>query len=115
MPVDAVLYTNILTLIIFLLFRIPGIWRGVNYEKAEGEKGNGRDAAAAALSVSGLLSLTIPYWMAPTHTISGVNYADATLLTLIGCGLIGSSIIIALVPDRVSVQCERQAANTVFQ
>ncbi len=29
MPVDGVLYTNILTLVIFLIFRIPGIWQHV--------------------------------------------------------------------------------------
>ena len=28
MPVDGVLYTNVLTLLVFLLFRIPGIWQG---------------------------------------------------------------------------------------
>ena len=32
MPVDAVLYTNVLTLLVFLLFRTPGIWQGVNFK-----------------------------------------------------------------------------------
>jgi ABC-type amino acid transport system permease subunit len=31
MPVDGVVYTTVLTLIIFLLFRIPKIWQGVDY------------------------------------------------------------------------------------
>src|SRR5512137_1238040 len=38
MPVDMVLYTNILTLVIFLLFRIPGIWQGVDFARAAGGK-----------------------------------------------------------------------------
>lgn len=101
MPVDAVLYTNVLTLVIFLLFHIPGIWQGVNYEKPDGEKGTGKDAAAAAMSVCGLLALTIQYWMAPTHTIGGINYSDVwhTVLLLIGWGLIVSSATIVLYPN----------------
>ena len=98
MPVDAVLYTNILTLIIFLLFRIPGIWQGVDYEKPAGEKKTGKQAAAIALGAVGLLTLTIQFLMAPTHTIGGINYADVwhTALTLIGLALIVSGMTTAL-------------------
>ncbi len=90
MPVDAVVYTTVLTLIVFLLFRIPAIWQGVNFEKPEGDKQTGKHAAAIALAASGLLTLTIQFLMAPTHTIRGVNYADLwhTALTVIGAGLI---------------------------
>ncbi len=31
MPVDAVVYITVLTLVIFLIFRIPAIWAGVDY------------------------------------------------------------------------------------
>ena len=98
MPVDAVLYTNVLTLIIFLLFRIPGIWQGVDYEKPESEKRTGKQAAAIALGACGLLSLTIQFLMAPTHTFSGINYADAwhTTLTLIGLVLILGGMLTAI-------------------
>lgn len=76
MPVDAVVYTTVLTLIVFLLFRIPAIWQGVNFENPAGDKKTGKHAAAIALAASGLLTLTIQFLMAPTHTIGGVNYAD---------------------------------------
>jgi hypothetical protein len=112
MPVDAVLYTNILTLVIFLLLRIPGIWQGVNYEKAEEEESAGREAAAAALATCGLLSLTIQYWMAPTHTINGINFADVSLFTLSGCGLIVASVVVVLVPIRASDPPEMQVAHS---
>jgi hypothetical protein len=90
MPVDAVLYTNVLTLVVFLLFRLPPVWQGVNYAKSDSEKETGKHAAAISLVLVGLLTLTIPYLMAPTHTIGGVNWADAwhTTLTLLGAGLI---------------------------
>ena len=94
MPVDMVVYTTLLTLIVFLLFRIPGLWQGVDYEKPAAEKKTGRQAAAIALGASGLLVLSIQFIMAPTHSIDGMNYADVwhTTLTLIGTGLVLAGI-----------------------
>ena len=90
MPVDMVVYITVLTLIVFLLFRIPAIWAGVNYAKPAGGRKDGKPAAAIALALSGVLALTIQFIMAPTHTLAGVNWADAWHLTLtvIGLGLI---------------------------
>jgi hypothetical protein len=98
MPVDGVLYMNVITLVIFLLFRIPGVWQGVNYKKPAGENKTGRQAAAIALGACGLLSLGIQFLMAPTHTIGGINYADVwhTALTLIGTGLILSGVALGI-------------------
>ncbi len=97
-PVDMVLDTNLITLIIFLLFRIPGIWQGVDFEKPEGEKKAGKQAAAIALGACGFLSLTIQFFMAPTHTIGGINYSDVwhTAMTLIGLALILSGVAMAV-------------------
>ena len=94
MPVDMVVYTTALALIVFLLFRIPGVWQGVNFEKPVAEKTTGRLAAAIALGASGLLVLSIQFIMAPTHSIDGMNYADVwhSALTLIGLGLVLAGI-----------------------
>ena len=98
MPVDMVVYTTVLTLILFLLFRIPAIWQGVNYEKPGSERKTGKQAAAIALGSCGLLSLTIQFLMAPTHTLAGINYANVwhTALTLIGFVLILSGAATAV-------------------
>jgi uncharacterized membrane protein len=98
MPVDAVVYTTVLTLVVFLLFRIPGVWQGVDFEKPAGDKKTGKQAVAIALGAVGLLALTIQFIMAPTHTIGGVNYADVwhTALTAIGLALILGSIATAV-------------------
>jgi hypothetical protein len=103
MPVDMVVYTTVLTLIIFLLFRVPGVWKGANYEKTDDEKKTGRQAASIALGVSGLLALTIQFLMAPTHTIGGFNYADVwhTTLTLIGLVLFLASFVTAVYTETV--------------
>ena len=75
MPVDGVVYTTAITLAIFLLFRIPMIWQGVNF--AKGNRTDSNLAGGAAAIVFGLMTLTIQFSMGPTHTWNGVNYADA--------------------------------------
>jgi hypothetical protein len=96
MPVDGVVYTTVLTLIIFLLLRIPGIWERVDF--ARSQPGENTPAGGAAAIVTGLLSLTIQLWMAPSHTIGGVNYGAAFLLTTTGIGagllVLGSALIL---------------------
>ncbi|MEP0804862.1 MAG: hypothetical protein HRF47_05205 [Chloroflexota bacterium] len=96
MPVDAVVYTTLLTLIVFLLFKIPAIWQGVNFEKS----GNNRTAGGAAAILLGALTLTIQYTMASTRTWGGVNYADAfnAAMTLAGMGvlLLGAGVLVGV-------------------
>ena len=113
MPVDMVLYTNVLTLVIFLLFRIPGVWQGVNYEKPEAEQKTGKQAAAIALGACGVLSLTIQFLMAPTHTIGGVNYADVwhASLTLLGGALILVGIATALYTEAAARRIPVEASK----
>lgn len=95
MPVDAVVGVTVITLVIFLLFRIPGVWQGVDYSKAP-KKEKKTSGGASAIVLAGLC-WTIQYWMAGTHTWGGVNYADAfntgmtvsgVLLALFGAGLL---------------------------
>jgi hypothetical protein len=86
MPVDAVVYTTVLTLIIFLLFRIPSIWQVVNFARGDA-KSNGLAGGAAAILL-GLLALTIQYTMGPTHTWNNVNYANAFNLSMTGLGVV---------------------------
>ena len=88
MPVDAVVYTTVLTLIIFLLFRIPFIWHGVDF--AKGDTKSNLPAGGATAIILGVMTLTIQHMMASTHTWGGVNYADVfnASMTVIGLGLL---------------------------
>ncbi|HEX9091594.1 MAG TPA: hypothetical protein VF831_08895, partial [Anaerolineales bacterium] len=81
MPVDMVAYTSILTLVVFLVFRIPGLWQHIDYSKASPANMAGISGGLAAIT-GGAMALTIQYWMGPTHTINGVNYADVLHLQL---------------------------------
>lgn len=93
MPVDAVTYTAVLTLIIFLLFRIPGVWEKVNFERAK--LADNQKAGGVAAIVSGVLAFSIQYLMASTHTMNGgINYGDAFHLSMMltGWGLVFAGI-----------------------
>ena len=98
MFVDVVVYFTVLTLAIFLLFRIPYIWQGVNFSKSS-TKSNLPAGGAAAIML-GILTLTIQYTMASTHTWGSVNYADVfnTSMTGIGVGLLlfGAGIFVSV-------------------
>jgi hypothetical protein len=112
LPVDMVVYTTVMTLVVFLLFRIPAIWQGVNFEKPAGEKKTGRQALSIALAATGLLSLTIQFLMAPTHTVNGINYADVwhAALSVIGSALILSGIVSGIL---TSIRINQQDALPV--
>jgi hypothetical protein len=96
MPVDAVVYTTALTLIIFLLIRIPPIWNAAGFDRAN-DGNSGRMAGAATLVLCGLLTLTVQYWAGPTHTWDGTNWADAWHLSMwiLGSGLVLGGMVIA--------------------
>lgn len=103
MPVDAVVYTTVFTLFIFLLFRIPFIWQGVNFDK--GNTKSNLPAGGAAAILLGIMTLTIQYTMGSTHTWGGVNYADAfnmgMTITGIGLLLLGAGILVSVEKVRV--------------
>lgn len=105
MPVDAVVYTTVLTLVIFLLLRLPFLWQGANFEKGDGN--SNRMAGGAAATLLGLMTLTIQYTMGSTHTWSGVNYADAfnLFMSIAGSGLLifGAGVILGVEKLRETV------------
>jgi hypothetical protein len=99
MPVDGVVYTTVLTLIVFLIFRIPKVSELVDFEKTPDDD-SGPMAAAITLLLSGAQFLTVQYWAGPTHTWDGVNWADAWHLSmaLLGWGLELSGMGTLIIP-----------------
>jgi hypothetical protein len=68
-------------LIIFLVFRLPGVWLKVDFRKGKPE-GNRKTGGAVAMMV-GCLAFSIQYLMAVTHTMNGgINYGDAFYLSM---------------------------------
>jgi hypothetical protein len=95
MPTDFIVYATLLTLAVFLLFRLPRIWNGLNLAgKDEGQSGLG---TGVALMVSAITVLTVQLWAGPSHSMGGVNYADAwhQAMALVGwtMGVAGSGFL----------------------
>lgn len=101
MPVDGVLYANVLTLIVFLLFLIPGIWQNLHLEKPSKSGHSDANAAAISLAFSGVMILTIQFLMRTTHSIDGVNYADVWHAQFL---VLGGGLILAAAIARISCQ-----------
>ena len=112
MPVDAVVYTAVLTLIVFLIFKIPGIWVKVDYSQAP--KGDNETAGGAAAIVSGILAFTIQYLMASTHTMNGgINYGYAfhTSMTIVGWGLVLGGVSLMIIAQLYVKEKQPSFAN----
>ena len=109
MPVDAVVYTTVLTLVIFLLFKIPAVWQGVDFAKAKANKN--KPAGGVAAIILGIMTLTIQYTMGATHTWGGVNYADAfnASMTAAGIGLLllGAALFVPWTKVRRFLQIQK--------
>jgi len=109
MPVDGVVYTTVLTLIIFLLFRIPKIWQGVDYTRSDSGDKTGKMAAAITLVVTGILTLTVQYWAGPTHTWGGTNWAAAFSITtlMLGLGQLAGGTALLVLREKAEITASR--------
>jgi len=96
MPLDLIVYTAVLTLLIFLLFSFPKIKQMVGFEEGGS---NGKTAAGGMTAiVMGMLVSSVQMWAGPTHIFNGVNLADAfhtqmmiggSILFVVGLGMFG--------------------------
>jgi hypothetical protein len=95
-PNNIRLYTTLLTLAVFLLYRLPGVWQKTGFETGSGSGGSMGTPAGAALFVSGLMALGMPVWGAPTHVIDGFNTVNVLLVPLmvVGAGLTASGLLL---------------------
>ena len=109
MPVDGVVYINVLTLVIFLLFQLPKVKEMSLYQTETAD-----DASAAGgmtAFVAGVLVLSVQMWAGPTHLLDGINYADAFHNALLGIGSILVILGLALITKALLWQPKREAVK----
>ncbi|MBW6471997.1 MAG: hypothetical protein K0B14_02630 [Anaerolineaceae bacterium] len=101
MPTDGVVYVTVLTLILFAIFKIPGIWQELHLDGTKSDDIN-RTAAAFTLLLCGFAVLTAPIWGASTHIFAegGQNWANAwpTQINVIGILLLVTGIFTLIFP-----------------
>lgn len=110
------LYLTLLTLLIFLFFRLPGIWEKTGHGfLSSGKPGGTSTAAGAALVLTGILTLTTPFWAASTHIFAGYNTVNDLLLPLVitGSGLLffGLALLLHMRFARPTAEGRQRAAG----
>lgn len=92
-PANMKFYINVITLILFLLYLIPGVREKVNFSRDEVSMDMNTAGGLAAI-VMGVILLTTPYWAGPSHTYQGVNWVNLLQfeLTVSGILLTGAGV-----------------------
>lgn len=106
-PANVKFYINIFTLIVFLLFKVPGIREKVDFTSPGGK--NETNAAGGITAImAGALTLSVFHWAGPSHTFFQQNWtyvfyvplvAVGTALVLWGIVLIGRVVRDILTPQ----------------
>ena len=98
MPTDLRLYVGGLTLIVFLLLRLPGIWQASGMGGSADRSGAWQAPTGVASIVMGLTVLTMPLWVGNSHTFDGFNWVyawDWQLLLIGGALLLGGAALLS--------------------
>jgi hypothetical protein len=99
MPTDLRLYVSIITLVVLLALRLPGVWQKSGMGGVAGGDGSWRKPTGLAAIVMGLTVLALPLWAGESHTFDGFNWVyawdwqllvSATALLLVGGVLLAS-------------------------
>lgn len=98
-PTNMRLYVSVVTLIILLLLRIPGIWQFADFTRPWRGNTSGSASAGLAAIMVGVITVTTPIWAGESHMLDGFNlvYVLYFPLTVGGWSLIlGGSGLLAL-------------------
>ena len=88
MPVDMRFYVTLVTLIVFLIIRIPSIWPKVDFTWSKKNNGSKTTVAGTAMIISGIITVTTPIWASPSHiTPEGYNLVNEIAGPLLYGGL----------------------------
>ena len=74
-PANIKFFTNAITLLYFLILRIPSIWKYIDFS-SNADQVDGATAGGLAATVVGLALLTIPSWASSSHTLGERNWVN---------------------------------------
>jgi hypothetical protein len=72
-PANMKFFINAFTLAIFLVIRIPGIWKQIEFSAPDDEIGGVAAGGFAAIAAGGVV-LSVASWAGPSHTYFGQNW-----------------------------------------
>jgi hypothetical protein len=85
-PANMKLYINALTLVLFLLLRLPGIQERVNFKKSD-DQGVQSVASGLTAILTGVLVLSTAIWVGSSHVQEGFNWVTVLREPLLGSGV----------------------------
>ena len=114
LPANMKFYTNLATLLIFLLLKLPGLRDQVDFSKGGGT--DGATAGGLAAIVAGSLTLTTEYWVGSSHVFQGTNWVHVLQMPLLIGGtfltLGGLALLVWVAKDALSGAWQRGEAPT---
>lgn len=92
-PANMKFYTNLFTLILFLILGLPSIRHGVSFSRPRGRTEVAAAAGLAALVV-GMAMLTVGWWVGASHTHNGTDWTDVLqpYLSIAGIAFAGGGL-----------------------
>lgn len=89
LPIVVTLLTNIITLILFIIFGLPGLREQIDFD-GDGDPITGATATGLTALLVGVILLSTSHWAGPTHTFDGVNLVHVLRIPLLAGGAISS-------------------------
>jgi hypothetical protein len=86
-PANMKFYANVITLVLFLVLKLPGIRERVDFSRS-GDKTNMTAAGGLAAIVGGMTLLTTFFWAGPSHTYEGANWVNVLQPHLVIGGIV---------------------------
>ncbi len=102
-PANVRFIITVITLIAFVLVRIPTVWNKSGLGMPTNKPGSPTGALGIALGAAGLLIVSTPVWAGPTHMLDGYNLVNTLELplTVDGIGLLVASASLLLFRKQV--------------
>lgn len=85
-PGNVRFYLSILTLLVVGLLRLPGIWKRIDMDDTMHKPGAWTAPTGLASIVAGIVMLTTPLWVGPTHFLDGYQWVNVLRMPLIVAG-----------------------------
>ena len=92
MPISMRVMITFISLVLFLVLRLPGIWKWVGFAEASPKGGSKAATGGVAAITGGVLALTTPLWAGASHMLGGYNLVNVLLVPL----MVGGGLLVAV-------------------
>lgn len=115
-PTNIRFYITVVTLIAFLIVRLPGIWNKSGLGSGGSGGGSFTAPTGMALMLTGVMLMTAPMWASPEHVIDGFNYVttlqlpllvDGLALTIAGAAIFFARRLLALAQTKMPIAANK--------